>query len=132
VTTTKGTRRSLVSLKLPKAVPALITYAQGIVTSMTNNAHFTTPVPPLSALSAAVTDLANAETAALARTKGAVALRNEKRTTLVSLLTQLRGYVQVVADANPRSSRAPVSPSARPPSVPRASSRPRRGPCRVR
>jgi len=91
----------LASLKLPKAVPALITYTQGILTGMTNNSHFPAPVPALPLVSTALTDLQNAETSALARTKGAVAMRNEKRTTLVSLLTQLRGYVQVTADANP-------------------------------
>lgn len=101
MTTIKGTHRSIVSLKLPKRVPALITYAQGIVSSMTNNAHFPQPVPPLTAVATATADLQTAETAALARTKGAVALRNEKKTTLVSLLSQLRGYVQVTADANP-------------------------------
>jgi hypothetical protein len=45
--------------------------------------------------------LQTAETAALARAKGAVATRNEKRTALVVLLEQLRAYVQAQADANP-------------------------------
>ncbi|HEX3345261.1 MAG TPA: hypothetical protein VHS09_11845, partial [Polyangiaceae bacterium] len=55
----------------------------------------------LPALTAAVLDLQNAETVALSRTKGAVTVRNEKRTVLVGLLQQLRGYVQGVADATP-------------------------------
>jgi hypothetical protein len=99
--TIKGTHRSLASLKLPKTVPALITYAQGIVTGLTNNPHFPSPVPTLAAITQAVSDLQNAETLALSRAKGAVATRNEKRTTLVSLLEQLRGYVQVTSDSNP-------------------------------
>jgi len=34
----KSMHRTIVSLKLPTKVPALITYAQGIVTGMTGNA----------------------------------------------------------------------------------------------
>jgi hypothetical protein len=49
----------------------------------------------------AVTDLQAAETAALARTKGAIATRNEKRAALVQLLQQLKGTVQNAADATP-------------------------------
>ena len=97
----KDTHRNLASLKLPRRVAALISYAQGIVKGATNNPNLPQPVPSVAALTQALTDLQNAETAALARTKGAVAARNEKRTTLISLLTQLRGYVQVQADANP-------------------------------
>jgi hypothetical protein len=37
----------------------------------------------------------------LTRAKGAVATRNEKRAALVSLLEQLRAYVQARADASP-------------------------------
>jgi hypothetical protein len=63
----------LASLKLPKAVSALIACTQCIVTGMTNNAHFASPVPPLATVSSALLNLQNAETSALARTKGAVA-----------------------------------------------------------
>jgi hypothetical protein len=101
VTVPKGTHRNLVSLSLPRRISALIAYAQGIVKGATNNPNLPSPVPTVAALTQALTDLQNAETAALARTKGAVALRNEKRTTLISPLTQFKGYVQVQADANP-------------------------------
>jgi hypothetical protein len=67
---------------------------------VTGNASFTTPVPALSAVTTAVNELQNAETTALAPTKGAVAIRNEKRTTVIALLQQLRGYVQSIADGN--------------------------------
>jgi hypothetical protein len=93
--------RSLVSLKLPKPAPALITYAQGIVKGMTGNAYFTTPIPALTAISAAIADLQTAETSALARTKGAVSVRNEKRAVLVGLLQQLKAYIQATSDASP-------------------------------
>jgi hypothetical protein len=98
--TTNPPRRSSVTLKLPVSVPALISYASGIVKRMTANPSFPTPAPPLAAVSAAVGDLQTAETAALARTKGAVATRNDKRAALVVLLTQLRGYIQTTADSS--------------------------------
>ena len=93
--------RSLVSLKLPKPVPALITYAQGIVKGMTGNAYFTTPIPALTAISTAIANLQVAETSALARTKGAVAIRNENLAVLVGLLQQLKAYIQATSDASP-------------------------------
>ena len=95
----KSTPRSLVTLALPRSAPALIVYAQGIVTRMTGNPSFPNPAPTLAAVTVAIDALQTAETAALARTKGATALRDEKRKALLALLQQLRGYVQSVADA---------------------------------
>jgi hypothetical protein len=100
-TTSKSVPRAIATLKLPKVVPALITYAQGIVTAMTNNPSFVTPSPTLASVQAAITALQTAETAALARTKGAVAVRNAKRATLVALLELIRAYVQSISDATP-------------------------------
>jgi hypothetical protein len=57
-------------------------------------------VPALVTVTAAIDDLQNAENAAITRVKGAVVLRNEKRTALVMLLQQLKGYIQQQADAN--------------------------------
>ena len=127
VTTPKSIHRSLASLKLATQVPALITYAQGIVKAMTGNASFPTPTPALATVTEAINELQAAETAALARTKGAVATRNEKRTALVALLQQLRGYVQSHGRRQRRerrrpSSRAPASPCARRRCARRASS----------
>jgi hypothetical protein len=101
VTTNKSIHRATVSLKLPTKVADLISYATGIVHGVTNNPAFPTPQPTLAALSAAVSDLQTAETVALTRAKGSAAARNDKRAVLVSLLQQLRGYVQMVADATP-------------------------------
>ena len=67
---------------------------------MTGNPLFPTPIPTLAALTQAIERLTAAEPAALARTKGAVTLRNEKDTSLVALVQQLRAYVQAAADAN--------------------------------
>jgi hypothetical protein len=103
-TTSKTTHRALASLKLPTKVPALITYCQGIVTAMTGNASFPNPTPPLATVTTAINALQTAETAALARAKGAVATRNEKRAALVQMLQQLKGNIQSAADANPDNS----------------------------
>ena len=79
-TTTKSAHRLTIALALPKRVPALIVYAEGIVQRMTGNPSFPSPQPPLAAITTAINDLRTAEAAALAHTKGAVAARNEKRT----------------------------------------------------
>jgi hypothetical protein len=96
----KSIHRAIASLMLPKKVPALITYAQGIVKAMTGNVYFATPSPMLASVSQAISDLQVAETAVLARTKGAATTRNDKRTALLTLLQELRGYIQAQADAN--------------------------------
>jgi len=93
-------KRSIASLKLPRAVPALIALARSMVTSMTNNASFPNPDPTLAAVTAATNELETAETAAKARTHGAVAARNDKRVALVTLLEQLKAYIQKTADAD--------------------------------
>jgi hypothetical protein len=93
-------KRSLASLKLPRPVPALIALAKTIVQSMTGNASFPSPDPTLAAVTAAITELETAETAAKARTHGAVAVRNDKRAALVTLLEQLKANIQKTADAN--------------------------------
>jgi hypothetical protein len=103
-TTSKTTHRALASLKLPTKVPALITYCQGIVTAMTGNASFPNPTPPLATVTTAINALQTAETAALARAKGAVATRNEKRAALIQLVQQLKGNIQIAADASPDNS----------------------------
>jgi hypothetical protein len=101
MSTAKSAPNPLVILKLPKPVPALVSTTHGIVQAMTGNAVFASPNPPLATLTGAANDLSTAETAALSRVKGAVAIRNEKRTALETLLKQEAHYVQSVADANP-------------------------------
>jgi len=90
----------LAVLDLPKRINVLITYASGVVVGMTGNPSFPTPSPALATVTAAIADLQTAETAALARTKGAAASRNAKRAVLVTLLQSLRMYVQSIADQN--------------------------------
>jgi hypothetical protein len=99
-TTTKSTHRSTVALSLPRSVPALITYADGIVKRMTANPSFANPTPTLAAVTTAINDLQAAQTATLARTKGAATTRNDKRAALLLLLHELRGYIEVTANAS--------------------------------
>ena len=100
MTTPKGINRAVVTLKLPRPVPALIKYGRAIVTAMTSNPNFTNPDPALASVTAALDELQTAETATQARTHGAAATRNDKRTTVVLLLQQVKGYIQKTADAN--------------------------------
>ncbi len=104
--TTKSTPRAIVVLKLPGSVPALITMAKAIIQAMTANAAFATPQPALADVATATTNLQTSEAAALARTKGAVATRDQQKVTLVALLRELGTYVQHQADANAESATA--------------------------
>jgi hypothetical protein len=104
VNPSKSVHRNLVTLDLPRSVPAIISYAQSVLAAMTNNPNFPTPIPALTEVSAAITALQTAEAAALSRVKGAVVTRNDKKAALVALLQELRGYVQKTADANADSS----------------------------
>jgi hypothetical protein len=102
VTTTNNASRPMAVLKLPKnQVPFLITYARSILQAMTNNPAFSSPIPPVAALEAAIVALANAEAATLTGLKGTVAERDQKRMELKMLLEQLCSYVQATADADP-------------------------------
>ena len=110
----KSVHRSLAILKLPRPVPAFITFAQSVVTAMTNNTYFSSPTPPLSTVSAAITALQSAEAAALSRLKGAVTARNDKKAVLVALLQTLRTYVQDTADADAENSAAIIQSAGLP------------------
>ena len=111
-TTTSAPHRSIVVLKLPAKVPALISLATGIVRGVTGNPAFPNPVPPLATVSQAITDLQAAEASAQAKTRGAVATRNAMRAALVTLLDQLKAYVQQVADADRANSEAIIQGAA--------------------
>jgi hypothetical protein len=100
-TSTQIVRLALVSLRLPRKVGDFIAYVTRIVAAMTGNPLFPTPNPTLAALTAAIVDLQNAQTAALARTQGAATTRDEKRAAVAVMLRQLRSYVQSIADATP-------------------------------
>jgi hypothetical protein len=98
---TPRTHKTVAVLKLPRALLALIAVAKAIVAALTSNkTSFPSPDPPLSTVSTAITDLETAQAAVVARTKGAVAGRQQKRTALVTLLVELQAYVQKVVDAD--------------------------------
>lgn len=85
------------------SIPAKIELAQSIVTDMTGNAAFTTPVPPLAAVTAAANVLAEkaqeARTARLAAVT-ATAEQDDAAVKLDGLLTQLGNYVETIANGN--------------------------------
>jgi hypothetical protein len=98
---TVSLHRTLVVLKRPTQVPALLRFTQLIIAKMTGNPRFPSPSPSLAKVTAALADLEDAEVATQSKTRGLVAARNAKLSTLVSLLERLRGYVQSVADDDP-------------------------------
>ena len=112
MTTTKAAPHSLVSLKLPTVVGLLIGFARAIIQALTGNPAFQHPAPTLVALSAATNDLETAQSAAHSRVKGAVEIRNEKRAALLTLLSELKAYVQTVANAGPTEHSAAIIQSA--------------------
>lgn len=98
--------RVLVALKLPKAVPMLITRTQSTVEGMTGNPKFSSPTPTLAAVTVACNDFIAAEATANTKVKGAAQTRNQKKKTLELLMEQLGQYVQGVADADPENAEA--------------------------
>jgi hypothetical protein len=98
---TVSMHKTLAALKLPTQVPALLGIAEAIVAAMTGNPSFPAPSPSLAAVTAALADLEDAEVATRTRTRGTVAVRNQKRAALVGLLVRLKAYVQGVADEDP-------------------------------
>ena len=89
--------RPIVALKMPTAVKGVITFAQSIATSLTNNPSFPTPNPPIATLLADIQALSAAEAAVLSRTKGAVETRDAKLAIVRADLDSLKAYVQGVA-----------------------------------
>jgi hypothetical protein len=89
-------------------VKTLITYAQSVATSLSANAtSFPSPTPTLATFQANIAALSAAETAVLARTKGAVESRNAKLAVVKGDLENLKTYVQAVSDAaNPTNAAA--------------------------
>jgi hypothetical protein len=96
----KQIHRATVALAMPRSVPALIAYAQNVVTRVTGNPSFPPPIPQLAAVTKAIGELQVAEAGAISRIKGSAAVRNDKRRELVAALEQLKAYIQGVADAD--------------------------------
>ena len=84
-------------LLAPIYLPILLflQFGEDLVVAMTGNAHYTTPVPALAVISAALDDLRAKITAANAGGKLARSERNTAWTTAKGLLRQLAAYVQL-------------------------------------
>jgi len=103
-------RHIIAVLKLSKKVPQAIADAKAIVQQITNSAYFQPPAPApdpsLATVSTAISNLETAETAALARTEGAVETRDAKYVILKNTMQQVTAYVQKVADLSPADAEA--------------------------
>jgi hypothetical protein len=94
--------RAIAVLKMSPKAKTLITFAQSVVTAMTGNATFPSPSLALATFQADIEALVKAETAALARAKGAANTRNAKLAVVKADLESLKIYVQnVVNGSNP-------------------------------
>ena len=85
-------------------LPEKIHKAKQIVTAMTGNANFPTPVPPLATLTTAINEAEAAFTAAQAARQDAktkTTIQTLKEDALDRLLTQEAGYVEAVAGDDP-------------------------------
>ncbi|HLP78490.1 MAG TPA: fibronectin type III domain-containing protein, partial [Candidatus Paceibacterota bacterium] len=76
---------------------ALGTFGNGVVTGMTNNPAFKTPLVPVDVLSPAVTKFIAAQTKALNGGKIEISERDDAREELIRLLRQEAAYVEGVA-----------------------------------
>jgi hypothetical protein len=102
--------RAIAVLKMSNKVKTLITFAQSVATAMAaNTTSFPSPNPTLANFKVDIDALVSAETAVLARTKGAVETRNAKLAVVKGELENLKTYVQAVADAaNPSNAAAMI------------------------
>jgi hypothetical protein len=93
--------RAIAVLKMSSKVKSLITFAQSVATAMAEDgASFPSPNPTLATFQADIAALVTAETAALARAKGAADVRNSKLAVVRADLESLRNYVQGVVESS--------------------------------
>jgi hypothetical protein len=105
--------RAIAVLKMSPKAKTLITFAQSVATAMTGNAIFPSPTPTLATFQADIEALVTAETAALARAKGAADTRNAKLAVVKADLESLKNYVQNVVDAsNPANAESIIGSAA--------------------
>ncbi len=103
-------KRVKVALLLSKkTVAQLIADAKSYVDGISKNAAtFPAPSPASATMNALITKLQIDETAAMARTKGAVAVRNASKKALELGMTDLASYVESIANADPANAEAIV------------------------
>lgn len=74
--------------------------AEAIYSSMNGNASYTTPLPTLVVLQAAITAFSNALNAASSGSRVDIAFKNQKRQELIDLLRSLAAYVTFAANGD--------------------------------
>ena len=84
--------------KLPE--PNLLTKALDIYKSMNGNTNFPTPTPDLLTLQAAITAYQDALTDAQSRDRSSVALKNQVRLALITMLNNLAAYVNFTGNGD--------------------------------
>ena len=93
--------RPIAVLKMSRKVKTLITFAESVATAMAANVTvFPSPNPPLATFQADIAALNTAETAVVARAKGAADTRNAKMAVVRADLESLKTYVQNIVDAD--------------------------------
>ena len=94
-------KRIIAALDEPRRIHEYVTYAQFLASSVAADPVFASPRPPIAVLFADVAALGEATVAALSRTAGTRAARQELAARVHNDLMTLRAYVQQVADAHP-------------------------------
>jgi hypothetical protein len=84
------------ALNAPKTSLALIMFARKVHSAFLNNPTFPNPVPAPSVFETHIDEFEDAESKAVSRTKGAVALRDAKKKRVQEDLALYRAYVQNV------------------------------------
>ncbi len=96
------TKHAIATLKLPRVIALLIALAKAILQALTaNKATFPSPTPSLVQFSTDIDALDAAEIATKTKTKGMVAIRDEKGKVVIADLHQLVAYVQQIANLTP-------------------------------
>jgi hypothetical protein len=97
----KRKRRVLAVIHLPRAVPAVVVFADSVVEAMKKSRYFRYPAPQLELLLEATGELLHAQGQAGLRTRGAADARDEKLAKVVGLMGAVCAHVQWVADLHP-------------------------------
>jgi len=83
-----------------RTVAVLIAFSRNVVTQMTGNTNFTTPMPPLTDVTTGADELEAANEAASDGSRTAILDRNAKKAVLISLMRQLAAYVQTQSQSS--------------------------------
>jgi hypothetical protein len=105
--------RAIAVLKMSRKVKSLITFAQAVATNLASDGTtFPSPTPTLAVFNADIAALVTAETAALAKAKGAADVRDAKLAVVRADLEALKTYVQNVVDSSNPANSASIIGSA--------------------